>query len=126
MILIVFANVLVRRWVGIKLEFSFPETWGVKKHIILIRLWDSNLLLIWGNILGVPLHHRKVSPHTYNYLFEKVNNHLNKWKSKHLSFVGRLNSAKLDILTISGYAMQTNILPKAIYNEIEMVERDFI
>ena len=44
----------------------------------------------------------------------------------HLSFVGRLTLAKYVISTISGYLIETNLLPKLICNEVEKMERNFL
>nr|KYP63886.1 hypothetical protein KK1_018473 [Cajanus cajan] len=43
-----------------------------------------------GKYLGVNLHHSRVNKRTLSSVMEKINNKLNQWKMKHLSFPGRL------------------------------------
>ncbi|OMO51256.1 reverse transcriptase [Corchorus capsularis] len=42
-----------------------------------------------GRYLGVPLHHSRVSHHTYDHLIDRVKKRLASWKANSLSLVGR-------------------------------------
>ncbi|KAH1056575.1 hypothetical protein J1N35_034640 [Gossypium stocksii] len=60
-----------------------------------------------GKYLSVPLLHQMVSKGTYQYLIQKLQQKLLKWKTKTLSLAGHITLVKLILLALPMYAMQS-------------------
>ncbi|KAA3461669.1 LINE-1 reverse transcriptase isogeny [Gossypium australe] len=65
-----------------------------------------------GNYLGVPLLHDRSK--------------LQNWEARKLSFAGRITLAHSVLLAIPNYFMQSLLVPKGIYDEIERIARQCI
>jgi len=74
----------------------------------------------------VPLLHKRVTNRSFNFIIEKVDQRLSKWKAKTLSLAGRLTLAKSVIQAMLGYVMQSTLLPVHICDEIDRKCRNFI
>lgn len=96
--------------------------WHVKQQLSdgLGILWTEDL----GNYMRVPILHKKVNNHTYQFILEKVNQILSNWKAKNLSIAGRDTLSVFQALL--SYVMQTVSLPKAICDKVDKICRDFI
>lgn len=79
-----------------------------------------------GKYLGVPLIGRAPKRRDFDYLMNKVRDRLSGWKSKQLSFAGRVTLSKSVIQAIPVYSMMTIPIPKSCLNDIQKLQRDFI
>lgn len=79
-----------------------------------------------GKYLGVPLHHRRKSKQSYQFIIDKISQRLTAWKAKSLSLAGRLTLVKTVISTMPHYCMQTDKLPASVCKEIECLSRSFV
>lgn len=77
-----------------------------------------------GTYLGIPLFHSKPTK-AFDYLVDRAQKRLAKWKMSSISRVARLVLIKSTLLSLPTYAMQTCILPKKISKAIEKICRDF-
>nr|KYP63778.1 Putative ribonuclease H protein At1g65750 family [Cajanus cajan] len=76
--------------------------------------------------LRVNIHHDKVNRHLLRSVKEKVNQRLNSWKARNLSFAGRLTLTKSVLAAIPSYTMQTVFFPRQLCDEIDKSCRSFI
>ncbi|XP_024158077.2 uncharacterized protein LOC112165700 [Rosa chinensis] len=90
------------------------------------RTCGSPLTNDLGKYLGMPLIHSRVNKHTYNGIFDKVQNRLSSWKSKALSMAGRLTLVNSVTSSIPIYTMQTAKLPMSLCDKLDKLNRDFI
>lgn len=74
-----------------------------------------------GKYLGVPLLHQCITKQTYGYIIETLHQKLATWKSKQMSLAGRITLCKSILATVPLYLMQSSLLPKSIYFEIEKI-----
>lgn len=79
-----------------------------------------------GKYLGVPIFHKRVGLNTFNYVIEKVKQRLSTWKSKTLSFAGRVTLAKSVVQANPTYVMQSSVLPRGTCDEVDKLCRQFI
>lgn len=79
-----------------------------------------------GKYLGVPIFHKRVGLNTFNYVLEKVKQRLSTWKSKTLSFAGRVTLARSVVQAMPTYIMQTTVLHRGTCDEIDKLCRNFI
>lgn len=79
-----------------------------------------------GKCLGIPLHQSRVNRESCQFLEDKIQNCLSKWRAKSLSLAGRITLTKSVLNTIPVYYMQTNFLPSSTCEEIDKISRDFI
>ena len=56
---------------------------------------------------------------TFQHLLDRIEGILEEWKSKYLTFMGRLVLAKLVLKAAPGYSMQSTLLPISLYNNID-------
>lgn len=107
-----------------RIYFSHNVSWQVKEDIsnpFGYRRTDD-----LGKYLGIPILHKRVSNHTFQFLLDKVNNRLSNWKGKMLSMAGRITLAKSVIQVIPSYVMQTVFLPMHVCDEIDRICRRFV
>nr|KYP48420.1 Putative ribonuclease H protein At1g65750 family [Cajanus cajan] len=57
---------------------------------------------------------------------DHINKRLNSWKSKSLSFVGRLTLSKSVLAALPSYTMQIVFFPKQLCDDIDRSSRSFI
>lgn len=79
-----------------------------------------------GHYLGVSLFHQRVTNRTMHFVMKKVKMKLQSWDARQLSIASRVTLAQSVLLSILGYFMQSMMLPKKIYDEIERLARNFI
>lgn len=79
-----------------------------------------------GKYLGVPLHHKRVTRNTYQFLLDKSNKRLSGWKSKSLSLSGRLTLTQSVLAALPAYVMQTSSIPRQICHELDRKCRNFV
>lgn len=79
-----------------------------------------------GKYLGMPLHHKRVTKSTYQFLLDKANNRLSGWKEKSLSLVGRMTLTQSVLAALPIYAMQTTLIPRQICTELDKKCRNFV
>ncbi|XP_038687586.1 uncharacterized protein LOC119986972 [Tripterygium wilfordii] len=79
-----------------------------------------------GKYLGTPSIHGRVSSKEYQYVVDRISSRLEGWKTRHLSFAGRITLAKSVLTTIPIYVMQTALLPKETCLHIERLVRRFL
>lgn len=79
-----------------------------------------------GKYLGIPLHHHRGNQRTFQFLEEKLNCSLRKWRANFLSLAGRITLTKVVLNSIPVYYMQTNLLPNSVCERIDKISRDFI
>lgn len=72
-----------------------------------------------GRYLGVPSMHGRMKNRLFSPIIERVDSALEGWKSKQLSFSGRVVLAQSAISAIPLFAMQTILLPKGVTDTIE-------
>lgn len=104
--------------------FSKNVGWQVKQQLsdALGIQWIEDL----GKYLGVPILHKRASKETYNFILEKVTQRLSSWKSRNLSFAGRVTLTKSVLQALPTYAMQTVNLPMSVCEEVDKICRGFI
>ncbi|XP_039064928.1 uncharacterized protein LOC120210227 [Hibiscus syriacus] len=69
--------------------------------------------------LGVPLVTRKLSSKDCSALLVRINDKIDKWSSKHLSFGGRLQLVKSVLFSIFGYWSRQLVLPRGVIRDVE-------
>lgn len=74
----------------------------------------------------MPIFHEKVSLNSFKFVLDKVKQRLSTWKTRTLSFAGRVTLAKSFIQAMSVYVMQSTVLPRGVYDEIAKLCRSFI
>ena len=79
-----------------------------------------------GKYLGVPLLHEKCKVSNFQYIFDRMNQRLNGWKSHCLSLVGRITLTKSALASIPNYVMQTMKLPANACSKIDKLCRNFV
>ncbi|KAH7855512.1 hypothetical protein Vadar_025710 [Vaccinium darrowii] len=76
--------------------------------------------------LGCPIHHSRPNRHSFQFLIDKVRAKLASWKSKCLSFAGRVTLVKSVNEAIPAYVMQCNLLPTSVAKSLDKLNWDFI
>ncbi|KAL8160998.1 hypothetical protein V2J09_012487 [Rumex salicifolius] len=79
-----------------------------------------------GSYLGLPLLHKRVNKHTFRPLLDKIEAKLSGWKSRHLSFAGRITLAKSVLSSLPVYSMGAFALPISYCRDIDRVSNAFI
>ncbi|XP_019162021.1 PREDICTED: uncharacterized protein LOC109158590 [Ipomoea nil] len=79
-----------------------------------------------GRYLGVPSIHGRITQSTHGSLIERVAARLEGWKTKTLTFAGRVTLAKSVISAMPTYTMQSMWLPMGICDKLEGMIRRFI
>ena len=93
---------------------NFPKNMKVKLTQI-SSFQKTNQL---GKYLGVPLSGKYLKRIDYQYVVEQISSNHAIWKSKQLSFAGRVTLAKSVMKAIMIYLMMTNMMPKMCIDEI--------
>ncbi|XP_039021250.1 uncharacterized protein LOC120153344 [Hibiscus syriacus] len=76
-----------------------------------------------GKYLGVPLLYSRATRATYQYIVQRVRDRLAGWRTKTLSFAGRITLAKSVLCAIPSYAMQSCYFPKKVLSNEERSRR---
>lgn len=79
-----------------------------------------------GIYLGIPMVHNRKGKHHFSHIINKMQNRLSGWKAKNLSLAGRSTLITFVMSTIPVYAMQTNLLPVTICDNINKLNRNFV
>lgn len=79
-----------------------------------------------GLYLGVPLHNKRVTKHTYAHIVYKVKKKLASWKASNLSLAGRAMLVQSVTSSISTYTMKSAKLPALISKTIDSFFRNFL
>ncbi|GJR55897.1 reverse transcriptase domain, reverse transcriptase zinc-binding domain protein [Tanacetum coccineum] len=96
----------------------------VKASIFHLVPFDEGTLPI--KYLGVPLISSRLRYRDCKVLVERVQNCINDWKNKYLSFAGRLQLVMSILSSMHGYWASVFILPAAIIHEIEQLMFGFL
>jgi len=107
-----------------RIFFSKNVPWQLRHQICDVAGFQSMEDL--GKYLGVPLLHKRVTDRSFNFIIKKVDQRLSKWKTKTLSFAGRLTLAKSVIQAMPSYVMQSTLLLVHICDEIDRKCKNFI
>ena len=78
---------------------------GVSHSVVRSLSYKSGFIVTQdlGKYLGVPLLHQRITKQTYGYIIESLHKKLATWKSKQLSFVGRITLCKSILATVPLY-----------------------
>ncbi|XP_010677958.1 uncharacterized protein LOC104893541 [Beta vulgaris subsp. vulgaris] len=76
--------------------------------------------------VGVPIYSKKLSATECQVLVEKMSTRIRIWRSRHLSYAGRLQLINSVLMSIHMYWAQVFILPKKVLNEITSICRAFL
>lgn len=76
--------------------------------------------------LGAPLLHRRILKHCVSFILDKMKTKSSSWKSKNLSFVGRITLAQSCLCNMPGHIMQSMSIPISVCDEAEAIYRNFI
>ncbi|RDX69897.1 putative ribonuclease H protein, partial [Mucuna pruriens] len=107
-----------------KSQIYFSIYWQVKEQISKeLRFQHIDNL---EKYLRVPILHKRVNIYTYQFIMDKVNQRLSTWKTKQLSFVGRVTLTKLVLHALLTYVMQSIVLEKSICNIINKKCKNYI
>ena len=87
------------------------------------RICGISLTKYLGRYLGVPIIHKLVSEDTDQFIIDKVNQHLNGWKAKCLSFAGRTTLIQSVTSAIPNYVMQTTRLSQSTGDTLDKIIR---
>ncbi|KAK4285196.1 hypothetical protein QN277_001926 [Acacia crassicarpa] len=79
-----------------------------------------------GKYLGVPLHHKRVTKESYQFVVNKVKTRLSTWKAKNLSAARRTTLISSVTMSIPGYVMQTSSLPMTTCESLDKYNRKFL
>lgn len=79
-----------------------------------------------GIYLGIPMVHKRKGKQHFNHIIHRMQMKLSGWKAKNLSFAGRTTLIKSVLSTLPAYNMQTNLLPAAICDQIDKINRNFL
>lgn len=90
------------------------------------RICGSPLIDNLGKYLGMTLLHSKIAKTTYSKLVDKVHARLASWKSKVLSITVRATLIQAVTSAIPVYAMQTAKIPMSIYENLDILNRNFL
>ncbi|KAL6218764.1 hypothetical protein ACLB2K_011973 [Fragaria x ananassa] len=107
------------------LMFCSPNT-SKSTASLISNVCGSPLTCDLGKYLDMPLIHDRVNKCTYAGSFDKVQKRLSSWKSKVLSFAGRLTLVQSVTSAIPMYAMQTTKFPFSLCDKLDKLNRDFI
>ena len=76
--------------------------------------------------LGVSLITKRIGTKECKQLIDKVNNRVNEWKNKYLSYAGRLQLIASVLTSLHVYWAAVFLLPKAVIYEIDRVLKGFL
>ncbi|RYR24105.1 hypothetical protein Ahy_B02g057597 isoform A [Arachis hypogaea] len=79
-----------------------------------------------GKYLGAMLNNKRKGKENFKTMLERVQGKLKGWKSKCLSIAGRITLAQSVISPSVNFDMQHGKVPKAVCNEIEKLQRNFV
>lgn len=79
-----------------------------------------------GKYLGFPLRHKGASRGQFNFVVERVLTKLAEWKTKFLSFVGRIVLVKSVMNAIPNHVMQGTTLTAHLCDKLDKFSRDFL
>ncbi|XP_019167321.1 PREDICTED: uncharacterized protein LOC109163057 [Ipomoea nil] len=79
-----------------------------------------------GNYLGIPSFHGRIKNETFAGVLERIQSRLAGWKSRTLSFAGRITLVQSVLISIPFYYMQTILLPTGVISNIEKLIRGFL
>lgn len=78
------------------------------------------------NYLGVLLFNARTKKNTFQFIIDKVQAKINGNDAKLLSLTGRVMIAKSILLTISGYFMQSGMIPIGVCEQDKQIMRRFV
>lgn len=79
-----------------------------------------------GKYLGVPILHKRVNRRSFQFILDKVDQRLSNWKTKMLSFAGRLTLTKSVLQSLPTYVMQSAYIPRSICDKTDKRCRSFV
>lgn len=79
-----------------------------------------------GKYLGMPILQKKINKDTFGEVLERMSSRLAGWKSKMLSFAGRVTLTKAVLATILVHSMSTIALPSSMLNNMDKISRSFL
>lgn len=79
-----------------------------------------------GKYLGVPSINGRAGKEVFKHFLDTINSKLEQWKTRNLSFDGRITLAQAALILVPCYMMQSTTLPKGLCSEIDKKVTDFI
>ena len=79
-----------------------------------------------GNYLGFPIIHQGRAGSAYNFVVNKIQSKLARWRANLLSRVGRMVLAKAAAAPVAEYYIQCQALPIKICDQVDKLIRDFL
>lgn len=76
--------------------------------------------------LGFPLIHKRLSLAHFKHVIDRVHSKLSGWKTKMLSMAGRCTLIRSTLSSIPSHSMQVCLLPKAVTNKLDKINRSFL
>lgn len=76
--------------------------------------------------MGVPLFHTHKKNYTFQFVVDKVQHKPSKYNATLLFLAGRALLAKLVLMSIPGYFIQTAMIPISVCEQIEGIVRRFV
>ena len=78
-----------------------------------------------GKYLGMPVLQKRINKETFGEVLERVSSRLTGWKSKTLSFAGRVTLTKSVLSSIPVHTMSTIMLPQSTLDRLDRLARNF-
>lgn len=78
-----------------------------------------------GKYLGVPIIHSRINRGSFQFILDKVDQRFSNWKTKMLSFAGRLTLTKSVLQSLPSYVIQSAYVPRSICDEIDKRCRNY-
>lgn len=97
-----------------------------KTHESLCQIIGFNSTTNLGKYLGFPLNHPSSNGHDFDFIVDRVQKKLTRWKTNLLSMVGRLVLATSVTSAIPSYIIRKAFLPSRIHNALDKVNMNFI
>ncbi|KAG6396882.1 hypothetical protein SASPL_143040 [Salvia splendens] len=109
-----------------KTSLFFSKNVDIEKRRIIKNLLGVRVVNDFGQYLGVPLLHRKVSKLTYAHILDKMKAKIANWNTAQLSLASRITLAQAVLCTMPLYAMQTSKFPVGVCAKMGKEIRGFI
>jgi hypothetical protein len=85
-------------------------------------MWDGKISL---QILGIPMHFKKLNNVDWKVIEEKIENRLSCWKAKMLSYGGRLILINLVLSSLALFMLSFYEVPKGILHKLDFYRSMF-
>ncbi|CAI0395299.1 unnamed protein product [Linum tenue] len=100
------------------------ESWKYKQNVIDLTGFKEGALLV--RCLGLPLHSGKLTGKEYDVLIGKITKKIKSWRSKKLTYAGRLQLVSSVLMSVVQYWLQIIILPKKVLKGVPKLSMAWI